>query len=182
VSSDSAPRMYTDLAPWWPLISPPDEYVEEAAEAARHLRAAAIPVRDVLELGSGGGNNAVHLSEWFTMTLVDLNAAMLEVSRALNPGCEHVVGDMRTVRLDRTFDAVFVHDAVCYLLTEDDVLACLVTAREHCRPGGIVVVVPDETAESWVPDTDHAAATTPTAAAPGTSRGTGIPTRPTPRP
>ena len=146
MSSEPALRMYTDLAPWWPLISPPDEYAEEAAEAARHLRAAAIPVREVLELGSGGGNNAVHLRAWFTMTLVDLNPAMLEVSEALNPGCEHVAGDMRTVRLGRTFDAVFVHDAVCYLLTEDDVLACLITAREHCRPGGIVVVVPDDTA------------------------------------
>lgn len=155
MSSEPAPRMYTDLAPWWPLISPPDEYVEEAGEAARHLRAAAIPVREVLELGSGGGNNAVHLRAWFTMTLVDLNARMLEVSEALNPGCEHVVGDMRTVRLGRTFDAVFIHDAVCYLLTEDDVLACLITAREHCRPGGIVVVVPDETAETWAPDTAH---------------------------
>src|SRR4051812_46668859 len=101
MSSGAAPRMYTDLASWWPLISPPEEYAEEAAEAARHLRAADIPVREVLELGSGGGNNAVHLQAWFTMTLVDLNPAMLEVSRALNPGCEHIAGDMRTVRLGR---------------------------------------------------------------------------------
>ena len=76
---------------------------------------------------------------------------------------------MRTVRLGRTFDAVFVHDAVCYLLTEDDVLACLMTAREHCRPGGIVVVVPDDTRETWVPDTDH-----------GGSDGTRRPGRPLP--
>ena len=51
-------RMYTDLAEWWPLISTPAEYAEEAAEAARHLRSASIPVYEVLELGSGGGNNA----------------------------------------------------------------------------------------------------------------------------
>ena len=61
MSSDPALRFYTDLAPWWPLISAPEEYAEEAAEAARHLRTAAIPVGEVLELGSGGGNNAVHL-------------------------------------------------------------------------------------------------------------------------
>ena len=99
MSSEPVLHFYTDLAPWWPLISPPEEYAEEAAEAARHLRAAAIPVREVLELGSGGGNNAVHLRAWFAMTLVDLNAGMLAVSQALNPECEHVVGDMRTVRL-----------------------------------------------------------------------------------
>jgi SAM-dependent methyltransferase len=155
MSSDPALRFYTDLAPWWPLISAPEEYAEEAAEATRHLRAAAIPVRDVLELGSGGGNNAVHLNVWFAMTLVDLNAEMVAVSQALNPECEHAVGDMRTVRLGRTFDAVLVHDAVCYLLTEEDLLACFVTAFAHCRPGGVVVVIPDDTTESWVPETDH---------------------------
>ncbi len=39
-------------------------------------------------------------------------AADADTSRELNPDCEHVLGDMRTLRLGRTFDAVFVHDAV----------------------------------------------------------------------
>jgi hypothetical protein len=33
---------------------------------------------------------------------------MLDVSRALNPECEHIEGDIRTVRLERSFDAVRV--------------------------------------------------------------------------
>ena len=82
-------RFYGELADWWPLISQPEEYAEEAAECARHLRSAAIPVREVLELGSGGGSNAVHLRSSFAMTLVDLSEAMLAVSRRLNPGVEH---------------------------------------------------------------------------------------------
>src|SRR3954451_6322323 len=127
-------RFYSDLAPWWALISAPEEYAEEAAEAARHLRSAALPVGEVLELGSGGGNNAVHLKDEFALTLVDLNPAMLDVSRGLNPECEHVVGDMRTLRLGRAFDAVFLHDAVCYMVTEADLRAALATAFEHCSP------------------------------------------------
>ena len=148
-------RMYSDLAEWWPLISTPADYAEEAAEAARHLRSASIPVHDVLELGSGGGNNASHLRRHFTLTLVDLSEDMLAVSRRLNPACEHVAGDMRDVRLGRTFDAVFVHDAVDYMLTEEDLRAAMVTAFEHCRPGGLALFIPDDTAESFVPDTDH---------------------------
>ena len=99
---------------WWPLISPPEEYVEEAGFVAGVLGAAG-PVAYVLELGSGGGHNAVHLKQRFAMTLVDLSEEMLDVSRRLNPECEHQQGDMRTVRLGRTFDAVFVHDAVDYM-------------------------------------------------------------------
>jgi hypothetical protein len=80
---------------------------------------------------------------------------MVEVSRRLNPGCAHHVGDMRTVRLGREFDAVLVHDAVDYLTTEDDLSALIATAYAHLRPGGIVVLVPDHTRETFEDATDH---------------------------
>lgn len=150
-----AHRLYADVAAWWPLISPPEEYVEEAAFAATLLSSASIPVREVVELGSGGGHNAVHLKARFAMTLVDLSEEMLAVSRRLNPECEHHQGDMRTVRLGRTFDAVFVHDAVDYMATEGDLRAAIATAYAHCRPGGVAVFLPDWTAETFVASTDH---------------------------
>lgn len=140
---------------WWPLISPPDEYAEEAAYVARLLGSATVPVRDVLELGSGGGHTAAHLKASFAMTLVDLSEDMLAVSRRLNPECEHHQGDMRTVRLGRTFDAVFVHDAVDYMTSEADLRQAIETAFLHCRPGGIAVFVPDQTAETFEASSDH---------------------------
>ena len=85
-------RLYGELASWWPLISPPEEYAEEAAFAASLLRTANPPTRTVLELGSGGGNNAFHLKNEFEMTLVDLSDEMLTVSRQLNPDCDHLAG------------------------------------------------------------------------------------------
>jgi SAM-dependent methyltransferase len=148
-------RFYADLARWWPLISPPEEYVEEAAFAATLLRRASIPVHTVLELGSGGGNNAVHLAPSFQLTLVDLSPQMLDASRRLNPGCEHLVGDMRTLRLGRTFDAVFLHDAVDYMTTEDDLRHAIGTAFAHCRSGGVAVLIPDHVTETFEPSTDH---------------------------
>lgn len=148
-------RLYGDLAAWWPLISPPEEYVEEAAMAASLIDSAAIPVREVLELGSGGGHNAVHLRARYRMTLVDLSEDMLAVSRALNPDCVHVRGDMRTVRLGRAFDAVFVHDAIDYMLDESDLRAVMETAYLHCRPGGCAVFVPDHTRENFAESSQH---------------------------
>jgi SAM-dependent methyltransferase len=148
-------RLYADLAPWWPLISPPEEYEEEAAFAARVLGQAARPVREVLELGSGGGHLASHLRPRFSMTLVDASSPMLEVSRRLNPGCPHIAGDMRTIRLGRDFDAVFVHDAVGYMTSEADLRQVAGTAFAHCRPGGVAVFVPDHTAETYQPGTGY---------------------------
>ncbi len=130
-------RFYGDLARWWPLISPPEDYKEEAAFAATLLRSASIPVREVLELGSGGGHNASHLKASFAMTLVDLSEEMLAVSRRLNPECRHQVGDMRSARLGGSFDAVFVHDAIDYMTTAGDLRRAIETAFVHCRAGGV---------------------------------------------
>ena len=150
------PKLYSELADWWPLLSPPSEYAEEAAFFERHLLATGDPpVRTVLELGSGGGNNASFFKNRFEMTLVDLSPGMLAVSRELNPDCEHLEGDLRTVRLDRTFDAVFIHDAICYVTHEDELSLALETAAVHCRPGGALVVAPDHLRENFESSTSH---------------------------
>ncbi len=149
-------KLYSELAELWPIFSSPEEYREEAAHFDRVLTESCNPPpRTLLELGSGGGNNASHLKAHFEMTLVDLSPQMLAVSRALNPECEHLDGDIRTVRLGRTFDAVFVHDAVCHMITDEDLSAVITTAFEHCRPGGVALFVPDEMRETFVPSTDH---------------------------
>jgi SAM-dependent methyltransferase len=150
-------RFYEDLAAWWPLISPPEDYAEEAAYASSLLASASASgaAREVLELGSGGGSNAFHLKARFALTLVDLSADMLEVSRRLNPECAHRRGDMRTVRLGRTFDAVLVHDAVDYMTTEADLAAAIETAYVHCRPGGVAVFIPDQTREIYADEVGH---------------------------
>jgi SAM-dependent methyltransferase len=148
-------RLYGDLAAWWPLFSAPADYAEEAAFYRRTLvEASERPPAAVLELGSGGGNNASHLKAHFRLTLVDLSPGMLEVSRALNPECEHVEGDMRTVRLGRVFDAVFVHDAIDYMTTERDLRQAMETAFVHCRPGGAALFAPDHVRENFRPGTE----------------------------
>jgi trans-aconitate methyltransferase len=150
-------RFYDELAVWWPLFSPPIHYVEEAADLLPRLRQHLHKgsVATLLELGSGGGSLASHFKAHFRMTLTDRSSGMLAVNAAMNPESEHVLGDMRTLRLGRRFDVVFIHDAIMYATTADDVQATLRTAALHCRPGGRVVVVPDYVRETFAPVTDH---------------------------
>jgi hypothetical protein len=151
-----AMKFYDELAEWWPLLSAPAEYVEEAAFFQRILLDRCDePTPTLLELGSGGGNNASHLKARFSMVLVDLSTGMLEVSRALNPECEHVEGDMRTIRLDRAFDCVFVHDAIDFMATEADLRSAIETAYVHCKPGGAALFVPDHVRENFRESTGH---------------------------
>jgi SAM-dependent methyltransferase len=149
-------KLYDELAEWWPLFSAPADYAEEAAFFAQMLNESCKPPpRTVLELGSGGGNNALYLKSKFEMTLVDLSAQMLAVSRKLNPECDHREGDMRTVNLGRTFDAVFIHDAIAYMTTEADLRAAISNAYRHCRAGGVALFVPDCVRETFVAETSH---------------------------
>lgn len=149
-------KMYGELAAWWPLLSSPADYAEEAEFYSESLNAAGDqPARTLLELGSGGGNNASFLKSHFELTLVEPAAGMRKVSRALNPECEHVEGDMRTVRLGREFDRVFVHDAICYMTTLDDLRKAIETAFVHCRVGGAALFAPDYVKETYRPGTDE---------------------------
>jgi SAM-dependent methyltransferase len=150
------PKLYGELAEWWPTFSTPEEYRQEATFFKRVLaKTSTPPPRKVLELGSGGGNSAFHLKSRFAMTLVDRSPNMLAVSRALNPECEHVEDDIRTMRLGRTFDAVFVHDAICHMTTESDLRAAMKTAFIHCRPGGAALFAPDFVRETFVENVDQ---------------------------
>jgi trans-aconitate methyltransferase len=150
------PLLYNELSTWWPLLSPPADYAEEAAFYQRTiLDACTRPCETLLELGSGGGSNASHMKARFSMVLVDRAPGMLALSRALNPECEHVEGDMRTVRLNRQFDAVFIHDAICYMTTEADLRGAIETAWLHCKPGGAALFAPDYVRENFRPGTEE---------------------------
>ncbi|NOJ93422.1 methyltransferase domain-containing protein [Corallococcus coralloides] len=148
------PQLYTDLAGWWQLFSPPEEYGEEAEDLLPMLHPEEGPARTMLELGSGGGSLAFHLKKHFTLTLTDRSAEMVAVSRKVNPECEHRVGDMRSLRLGRTFDRVMVHDAIMYAVEREDARATVHTAAAHCRPGGRVVLLPDCVRETFEPLTE----------------------------
>lgn len=147
-------KMYTSLAPWWPLLSAPADYAEEASSFLEMIERQPGERPTLLELGSGGGNLASHLKAHLRATLSDLSPDMIAVSRALNPDLEHIQGDMRTVRLGRRFDVVLIHDAIGYCATRADLAAALQTAAAHCRPGGTVIVAPDYVRESFTPGTD----------------------------
>jgi SAM-dependent methyltransferase len=155
VKSD-IPLLYTEYADWWPVLSAPEDYAEEA-EFYRQamISAAERDIRTMVEIGSGGGNNASHLKKHVDMTLVDLSPAMLSVSKKLNPECEHLEGDMRTARLGCQFDAVFIHDAIVYMTSEDDLRSTIQTAYVHCKPGGVALFAPDHTRETFKPSTSH---------------------------
>lgn len=145
--------LYDKLAYLWPVISPPEDYADEAVYWRDAIRESlGLGRHRLLELGVGGGHNLSHLTDEFDAVAVDISPKMLDLSRLLNPTVEHHLGDMRTFRLPgQHFDAVLVHDAICYMQTEDDLRQAFATARFHLRPGGLLLIAPDLVRDTFRP-------------------------------
>ena len=137
-------RLYKDLAYLFGLVTPREDYAEEAAQWLTLLREKLGPGRHkILELGVGAGHNLSYLTNDFEATATDISPEMLELCKKLNPGVRLHQGDMRDIRLGRKFDAVLIHDAIVYMLSGDDLRRAFATAAAHLEPGGIFITGPD---------------------------------------
>ena len=149
-------RFYGDLAPWWPLISAPEEYAEEAAFAASLLARRPRTLRPAAHRARAGQRRRQQRlppqDASSTSRLVDLSPEMVAVSRAAQPRVRAPRRGHADGPPGAEFDAVFVHDAIEYMTTEDDLRQAVPTAYAHCRPGGVAVLVPDDIVENFEPD------------------------------
>lgn len=148
-------KLYKELAEWWPLMSPHTEYEEEAGLYLQIIRKFHPGVKHAVEFGSGGGSNAYYLKRQFSMTLTDLSTDMLKVSAKLNQDCEHIQGDMRTLKLNSAFDLVFIHDAIMYFTDKENLLEVMRNAKRHLKPDGILMIMTDHFKETFQPETNH---------------------------
>ncbi len=137
-------RMYSDLAWLFPLISPLEEYIDEAKDLweiiIHHAR---IHPKTLLDLGSGTGQLDYHLKEHFDITAVDCSNQMVLIARQLNPEIKYHVGDLRSIRLGVQFDVVLIPDSLIYMLSEVDLRYAFQTAFEHLTHNGIFLTYLD---------------------------------------
>jgi SAM-dependent methyltransferase len=105
------------------------------------------PGRSLLDFGGGTGSQHLPLARrGYDMAGVDLSSGMLDIARrkleAALPDHRTMLatGDVRTVRLGRSFDAAIMMFAVLgYQLSNEDVIAALTSVRAHLIPGGVFV-------------------------------------------
>ena len=84
-------------ASWWPVLSPPQDYDELAVLLMGVMQQGLTrPLKSFLELGSATGHLGSHVPEQIELVLNDIQPEMLEISRKICPGREHVCGDLRT--------------------------------------------------------------------------------------
>ncbi len=132
---------YNELAWTEDWLADPAEYEDEVKAYVDLIqRTASESPRTLLHLGSGAGGHDTIFKRHFAVTGVDLSPGMLNKARKLHPDIEYIEGDMRTLRLDRQFDAVAIPDSIDYMASAEDLEQAIQTAVMHLKPGGVLLV------------------------------------------
>ena len=145
--------VFSTYASYYDLLYQDKDYARESDYVSALLLRFHPEVGSVLELGSGTGRHAVLLAgKGYQLLGVERSTEMLARARALIQASgarqaagphfppEFVEGDIRSVRIDRGFDAaISLFHVISYQTTNADLLQAFETARRHVRAGGLFV-------------------------------------------
>ena len=139
-------NVFEDYSAYYDLLYHDKDYAKEADYVAQTLRAADPSVSDLLEFGSGTGRHGRLLEERGLRVLgVERSKSMVAAARNTTPllqtgagSFECVQGDIRTLRLERVFDAVVaLFHVISYQTGNADILQTFENAARHLKPSGL---------------------------------------------
>jgi len=149
--NDNIVHLYNDLAWLWPLWGDPTTTYADWCKRIMQIiqQFSRRGAHTLLNMGCGGGKNIFTLKQKFEVTGVDISPAMIDLAKQLNPECKFILGDMRTCSLGSDFDVVLVDDAISYMKSKTDLVAVFQNAYRHLLVGGLMIVEPDYTKETF---------------------------------
>ena len=140
---------FGNYAHYYDLLYRDKDYAGEAQFIQKLLQNYAPTTQSILELGCGTGAHAALLAkEGYQVHGIDLSADMLRrandrlshLPRELGARLEFSQGDIRTIRLNKQFDAVIsLFHVISYQITNEDLQAAFATAKAHLKPGGVFI-------------------------------------------
>lgn len=136
---------YSQAADFYDLLyESQKDYAREAELIARLIRDRVPEAKSILDVGCGTGAHALRLHErGFAVDGVDIEPKFVEIASEKCPDGRFSVGDMRSLDLNRTYDAVVcLFSAIGYARTLDGLVTSVVAMSRHVAPGGVLVIDP----------------------------------------
>jgi SAM-dependent methyltransferase len=123
------------------------DYEAEATALHTLIQERSPGAASLLDVACGTGGHLAHLRRWYDVAGVDIDPGMLAEARRRLPQETFIEGDMRDVRLGRTFDAVCcLFSSIGYMGSVQDLNQAVSTMASHCRP---------EESSSWTGGSDR---------------------------
>jgi SAM-dependent methyltransferase len=139
-------EVFDAYAAYYDLLYRDKDYPGEARYVQSLLRRQGVSDGDILELGCGTGKHAEQLARLgFSVQGIDLSPSMVEIARKRTPSelasrLQFAVGDARSARIGKPFDAaISLFHVASYQTSNDDLAGMLRTASTHLKTGGIFV-------------------------------------------
>ncbi len=140
--------IFDQYAQYYDLLYQDKDYESEARYVHEMIQERLSGATSVLDLGCGTGGHAFPLADLgYEVIGVDLSSRNIQTARdkALQRGgaagsVTFHQGDLRTSRLKRHVDVVIsLFHVMSYQTSHEDVTAAFATAREHLKPGGLLL-------------------------------------------
>ncbi|HTD40654.1 MAG TPA: class I SAM-dependent methyltransferase [Mucilaginibacter sp.] len=133
-------------AQYYDLLYKDKDYVSEAGYVHELIRGYHPSADKLLNLGCGTGKHDYALARLgYTITGVDLseemaNQAINNIPADISSRLNFLTGDIRTLKLNTSFDAVIsLFHVISYQVTNKDLHETIVTAHNYLEPGGLFI-------------------------------------------
>jgi SAM-dependent methyltransferase len=149
--------MFTHSARFYDAIYAWKDYESEAQQLRTEIQAHRLADdASLLDVACGTGAHIAHLKQHYRVEGLDLDPALLAIARERNPEVPFRQGDMLDFNLGRQVDAVAVlFSSIGYVRTLPALNRTLANLATHTRPGGLVIVEPWLTPDTYKPGGVH---------------------------
>jgi SAM-dependent methyltransferase len=149
--------IFNAYSKYYDLLYKDKDYASEAEYVHNLIQKHMSGAKTILDLGCGTGRHDILLAEkGYTITGVDISEDMISMARTNLSNNKSKLGslankisftnptflceDIRTIRLQSTFDAVIsLFHVMSYQTTNTDLQEAFTTVRTHLNPGGIFI-------------------------------------------
>jgi ubiquinone/menaquinone biosynthesis C-methylase UbiE len=142
--------MFTKSAAFYDLLYGFVDYGAAVGQLEAIIEREAPRAQTLLDVGCGSGRHLELLRERYRVEGLDIHPVMLEAARQRLPGVDLHEADMADFSLGRRFDVVTcLFSSIAYVRTEERMRAATLAMRRHLNPGGVILVEPWFTPESY---------------------------------
>jgi SAM-dependent methyltransferase len=146
--------MFTKSAAYYDRLYHFMDYADAAARVRERVLERVPAARTLLDVGCGTGLHLEHLSRTFEVEGLDLNPELLRLARERCPRVRFHQADMTAFALPTKFDVIAcLFSSIGYVRTLENLRSSIANFARHVRPGGLVLVEPWFTPETFWSDT-----------------------------
>ena len=142
--------MFTRSAQLYDLLYQFKDYAAASADIRAHIRRWHPEAESLLDVACGTGKHLEQLSAWYDVAGLDISEELLAIARTRCPGVPLHQADMADFTLGDKFDVITcLFSSIGYVRTKERLASTLRSMKLHLRPGGVILLEPWFTPESF---------------------------------